>query len=276
MNISKLTVLWISTWPLLSRIFPKLTARWAFGLFLKPDKIPRPPSEDAYFNSAKKYKIQNRIAAFEWGQSHHPLVVLVHGWSGRGTQMAAFAEPLVQKGFRVVALDGPAHGQSQGIITHVGEYSQFLIDVQSELGPYRAVIAHSFGAGCSVLSASHGLKVEKLVLMAGPSRYELVVKFYLDRIKLSARSREHFIQNLADLVKLPVTEMNVGLIGKTLPTPALVVHDTDDKEVSYKAAEEIKSNWPAVELLRTSGLGHRRVLRDPAIVASVVDFITKD
>lgn len=264
------------SWPLLSWIIPRVTARWAETLFLTPERTPRPASEADYFNSAKKYKIQNRIAAFEWGEASHPLVILLHGWSGRGTQMAAFATPLVEKGFRVVGLDGPAHGDSTGDRTHVGEYSQFLIDIQKELGPYRAIIAHSFGAGCSVLAATCGLLVDKLILVAGPSRYELVVQSYLDAIKLSPKSQMHFIDDLAELVKLRVSEMNVGKLGQTLAIPAMIVHDKDDKEVNIRAAEEIKSNWPNAELLVTSGLGHRRVLRDPKVVASVVDFILKD
>ncbi len=263
----------MATWPFLSQIFPKTTARWAQNLFLTPERIARPSSEDEYFSSAKKYKIQNRIAAFEWGQPSNPLVVLIHGWSGRGTQMGAFAQPLVASGFRVVALDGPAHGDSSGSTTHVGEYSQFLIDVQSELGAYHAVIAHSFGAGCSVLSASRGLKIKKFVLVAGPSRYELVVRFYLEAIKLSPRAQSYFIDSLTQLVKLPVSEMNVGLIGNKLSIPALVVHDQEDKEVSIAAAQEIKLNWSAVELFLTTGLGHRRVLRDPLVVTRVVEFL---
>jgi pimeloyl-ACP methyl ester carboxylesterase len=276
MKLSRLEKLWISTWPILSNIFPKQTAKWAEILFLTPERIQRPTSELDYFNTAKKFKIQNRIAAFEWGDPTHPLVVLVHGWSGRGTQMGAFAQPLVHSGFRVVALDGPAHGDSDGQLTHVGEYSQFLIDIQKDLGPYRAIIAHSFGAGCSVYSATLGLKVDKIVLIAGPSRYELVVRYYLTSLKLSKNTQEYFIKMISDRVKLPVSAMNVGVLGKTLSIPALVIHDKEDKEVPYQAAEEIKSNWPSVELILTTGLGHRRILKDPQIVNTVKDFILKD
>lgn len=277
MNLTPIQKLWIASWQILSVIFPKTIAHTAQMLFLTPEKIARPPSEMDYFNSSKKYKIDDRIAAFEWGQPQNPLVVLVHGWAGRGTQMAAFADPLVKKGFRVVAVDGPAHGDSAGQFTHVGEYSQFMIDIQKTLGPYHAVIAHSFGAGCAVLAASRGLDVKKIIMVAGPSRYEIVVKNYLEAIKLSSKAREYFITTLGERVKLPISEMNVGVIGNQLPhLKAMVVHDKEDKEVTVRAAEDIKKNWPSINYLMTTGLGHRRILKDPFVVNEVTEFILND
>ena len=49
---------------------------------------------------------------FAWGAG--PSVLLVHGWEGRGAQLGALVDPLVAAGYRVVALDGPAHGDSPG------------------------------------------------------------------------------------------------------------------------------------------------------------------
>jgi len=250
MNLTPIQKLWIASWQTLSVILPKAIAQAAQILFLTPERIPRPPSEIDYFNSAKKYKIDDRIAAFEWGLPHNPLVLLVHGWSGRG--------------------------DSAGQITHVGEYSQFMIDIQKTLGPYHAIIAHSFGAGCAVLSASRGLSVKKIVMVAGPSRYELVVTNYLDALKLSPKAREHFLNSLGERVKLPVADMNVGVIGNKLShLKAMVVHDIEDKEVTVRAAEDIKKNWPSIEIMMTTGLGHRRILKDPTVTAAVTEFILK-
>lgn len=187
--------------------------------------------------------------------------------------MGAFAEPLMEKGYRVVALDGPAHGSSEGERTNVGDYAKFLIRAQKELGPFKAVIAHSFGAGCSVLAASWGLQVEKLVLVAGPSRYEVVVDDYLKFISVSPLAQKYFLQSLAQKVGLTAKELNVGNIGSKLQTPALIVHDKEDKEVGYAAALEIKEAWPHAHLLTTSNLGHRRILKDPKVTQQVAEFI---
>jgi pimeloyl-ACP methyl ester carboxylesterase len=54
----------------------------------------------------------------------------------------------------------------------------------------------------------------------------------------------------------------------------LVVHDADDREVPVADAEAIHAAWPGTRLHVTRGLGHRRVLSDPAAVAVMVEHLT--
>lgn len=265
--------LWFLFVRFISWIAPARGAEWAAEIFETPVYYERPESEKSWFESAKKSFIGEGIPAYEWGPPDGPLVVLLHGWSGRGTQMGFFAGPLVEKGFRVVALDGPAHGEKFGGRTNVGEYARYLLRAQSDLGPFKAVIAHSLGAGCAVIAASWGLKVERLVLIAGPSRYELVVQNFLNMMKISPKAQKIFYQELEKRVGVSASELNVGELGRELGIPALIVHDLHDKAVRFKAALEIKHNWPEVVIHETKGLGHRRVLRDPEVLRVVLQFV---
>ena len=271
MSLSKKMM--VSSLRYLSPVIPRTAAKWAEELFLTPVRVPRPESEKAWYESARKYFLNNGIAAYEWGPTGGPLVALVHGWSGRGTQMGAFAEPLVQRGYRVIAFDGPAHGSSIGQQTNVGAYAQFLIDAQKELGSFKAVIAHSFGAGCSVVSVSRGLKTEKLVLVAGPSRYAVVVGHFTKMIGLSRSATKYFHKSLAQKVGMKAEDLNIGNIGNSISVSAMIVHDREDKEVTFASAEEMKRSWPHVKLLATEGLGHRRILKDRSVTEQVAQFI---
>ena len=265
--------LWIATWPFLSWICPKFIAKKAENLFLTPTRVPRPRSEMQAYESAEKIKLSPGIAAFRWGQKLDPIVILLHGWSGRGTQMAEFRHDLLKHNYQVVALDGPAHGDSEGHQTHVGQFARFLIDVQNELGPFKAVISHSFGTGCSVIARSWGLKVEKLVLVAGPTKYDVMITNYVQRVKLAPRAKNYFYQSLAQKSGLNPEDINIGQIGSKLNTPTLVVHDKDDKAVKYQSALMLKKEWPTIEVLTTEGLGHRRVLKDKSVTKHVANFI---
>jgi hypothetical protein len=53
----------------------------------------------------------------------------------------------------------------------------------------------------------------------------------------------------------------------------LVVHDQDDRDVPFEQGAAVAASWPGAQLLETSGLGHRRVLRDAGVVAQAVSFI---
>lgn len=265
----------------LSKALPRFSARIALYFFATPTRIPRPESEKIWYEQSKKYFLNSGIAAFEWGDEKAPLVMLIHGWNGRGTQIASFAFPLVEKGFRVVALDGPGHGISPGGpggMTNPSHYARFIEDSQKELNTEgaHAVIAHSFGGGCSVLAASRGLKVKKLVLIASPAFYDRVVQFYARSIRLSEKAELHFTNLVAKVAGLHPKELNIGQIGKTLNLPALVVHDVNDNAVNFLSATSIIETWPHSILLKTEGLGHRRILKDATVIKEVCEFIAND
>lgn len=217
--------------------------------------------------------LADKYAAFEWGSPTDPIVLLVHGWAGRGTQLFSFINPLIQANYRVIALDGPAHGDSLGTQTNAVQFSLFLKEAQENLGKVDAVIAHSFGAGSLVLATANGMQVDKLVLIAGPSDYTIIVNDFLKIVQLGKRAQKFFTQSLSEIARREISELRISKIGSQLETPTLVVHDKGDKEVSFQHALDIKTEWPSSELLITEGLGHRRILKDPATIQKVVEFI---
>lgn len=257
----------------ISFIFPVLAARKAISLFLKPKKHHRPAAEAVWYEAARKRKLSNGLAVNEWGVDGNPKVLLIHGWEGRGSQMGAFAEPLVAEGYHVIALDGPAHGDSPGDETNAGIYSRALVAVQKELGPVVASVGHSFGGGCSILAASLGMKVDKLITVSSPSDYAKVVQNFLDFVKLSPWSEKAFYKILTFKAQVKLQDINISTIGRALNIPILVIHDKNDKEVRYQNALNLHEAWSHSQIMTTEGLGHRRILKDKAVIDRVVQFI---
>jgi pimeloyl-ACP methyl ester carboxylesterase len=260
----------------ISGLAPWISAKVAFHYFATPIRTPRPVSEKLWHETAKKYFLKNGIAAFEWGNPDGALVLLIHGWNGRGTQIASFASSLVDKNFRVIALDGPGHGDSSGTKTNPAHFAQFIIDAQKELISNltsQAIIAHSFGGGCAVLAASRGLKTKGLVLIASPAFYDRVVHFFARSMKLKAKSEKIFYQLVTRASGLDPKELNIGVIGAKLNLPVLIVHDEEDNAVDYLSAKSIHDTWPGSKLLTTQNLGHRRILKDKNVIANVTNFI---
>src|SRR3989304_6214218 len=72
----------------------KLVTLFAAKLFTSPIKHKIPKRElEMYSKSSKK-------------------ILLVHGWSGRGTQLFKIADELVKTGYSTISFDAPAHGKS--------------------------------------------------------------------------------------------------------------------------------------------------------------------
>jgi hypothetical protein len=70
-------------------------------------------------------------------------------------------------------------------------------------------------------------------------------------------------------------ELDVTRHASARTQPLLVVHDLEDDEVPHADGAAIASAWPGARLLSTRGLGHRRILRDPEVVAATVGFVAE-
>ncbi len=89
-----------------------------------------------------------------WGSG--PTVVLVHGWGSRASRLGALAVALVEAGFRVVAFDAPAHGESTGRFASLPEFARALVDVAEAAGPIHGLVGHSLGGAAVAMAMRQG------------------------------------------------------------------------------------------------------------------------
>jgi pimeloyl-ACP methyl ester carboxylesterase len=209
-----------------------------------------------------------------------PVVYLVHGWGGLGSQLAAFVEPLVSAGHRVVLFDAPAHGDSDpGPAgpgrTHGVEMGRALDAVFARFGPAEAVVAHSLGTIATYLALRFGwLGSDRLVLIAPMVEAQALFDQFQRALGFGARTRRAFDREVDRFVGLPVGEFDAIVQASHVEqVPTLVVADVDDRQTPYADVLRLAGALPDAELVTTEGLGHRRILRDPDVVAQVVDFI---
>jgi pimeloyl-ACP methyl ester carboxylesterase len=213
-----------------------------------------------------------------WGSG--PVAYLVHGWGGRGSQLAAYVDPLVAAGYRVVMFDAPAHGESDPGPSGPGrshgvEFGKALDAVFARFGPAEAVIAHSLGAISSYLTLRFGwLSTRRLVLLAPMVEAVPLFDEFQRALGFGARTRRAFDRQLEEFVGIPMAEFDARYqAARVDPVPTLVVHDRDDRQTPWADSARLVDSLPDARLVSTQGLGHRRILRDPAVVREVVAFL---
>lgn len=264
--------------PRLERWAPFLAHRIFRLVFYVPLKYRVPEKEKEYQQSAQQFTVQvggKKIQGYSWGDAAHPCVLLVHGWAGRATQFRKFIHPLMDAGFRVIGFDGPAHGKSDGTKASILEFEKVLQTIFKQVGEPVAVITHSFGGAASLYAAMHGLPIRKLINIASPSIADEILKTYLRAINGSWKSAEKFKEFVIKRTGKTFEEFTSLYAVQHLPhtIDLLMVQDEDDEEVPMVNAEELLKVYPTAKLLRTSGLGHSRILKDDQVITRCVEFI---
>lgn len=262
-----------------------LGASFAERLFTTPRRHARPDREreilatsrasvvDVTLRSPRALGHQLPIATWRWG--HGPTVLLVHGWEGRGSQLGAFVTPLVRAGMSVVAFDAPGHGSSPERRLYLTDLADVIADVAAPVGPLHAIVAHSFGAAGTLLAgARNQLRVPRNVMVAPNVIIDDAVRRFARHVGLDDTDRVALEERLAAHTGLTMDALRLDQLVAGRDEQLLVVHDRDDREVGFHHGERLAALWPDAQLLATSGLGHRRILRDEAVIAASVELLT--
>jgi pimeloyl-ACP methyl ester carboxylesterase len=274
--IQKSTI--VRSFRLLERVAPAAGARWAETLWFT---VPSPRGRrDRQMDPGRPFQVRlhgRAVAGEAWGAG--PAVYLVHGWGGWRWQLDGFVAPLVEAGYRVVAFDAPSHGASDPgpegpSRSTILEFADALTAVVTDMGPAHAVVAHSLGATAAAFAIGGGLPVERaafLAPMADPLPY---TRTFAGRLGFGDRVRTRLVDRIERRVGLPLSAFDVPAMAGQVPTPPLLlVHDRLDAETGWSDSAAIAASWPRSRLVTTSGLGHRRILRAPAVIAEATGFV---
>jgi pimeloyl-ACP methyl ester carboxylesterase len=244
--------------------------------FLTPVRQPLSDTEQTIFEQATVLPIpcgSIDINAFAWGSG--ATILLIHGWGGYSLQLCEFIQPLVEAGYRVLAFDAPAHGSTPGAQTNGLEMAQAISTIAQHQSPITGVIAHSLGATSTTLALSEGMQAEKVVYFGAVCWLLNAAITFSRRARLATEVETAFRGLFEEQFGQDIWQrFSVEQTAKTLSVPALLFHDRSDREVSIAESQAIAQVWAGSRLIETSGLGHRRILRNDSIIQQTVDFMT--
>jgi pimeloyl-ACP methyl ester carboxylesterase len=190
--------------------------------------------------------------------------------------MSGFVDPLLAAGYRVVAYDQPAHGDSDGVMTNLLEIAPTMDLILKQEGKFDAIIAHSFGT----LITSYSI-VERN--FPPPSR---LVYFGAFNQLLESLPRFQVIAGLPDEIMDGFRVMlyeNFGQgvleaivherLAPKINIPTLMFHDVADNVTPVEDSRSIARGWKSAQYIETEGLGHRGALQSKEIHEQVIQFL---
>jgi pimeloyl-ACP methyl ester carboxylesterase len=257
-----------------SRLSPRIGAVPAEILFLSPPAQRRTRAEAAVLAAGESFRVRTplgRLAAWSWGSG--PRVLLVHGWGGHAGRLSRFVPPLVAAGFSVVAFDAPAHGESSGRRSSLPDFVEAILAVAAARGPVTAVIAHSMGATACALALGRGLGAERAVLIAPPADPERYVGKFARFFGIPDHTRDSLKVRLAARYRTRWEDLRADRPAEGARCRLLVVHDARDSAVPVGDGMAVVDGWDDALLVRTSGLGHHKILREPGVVSEALRFL---
>jgi pimeloyl-ACP methyl ester carboxylesterase len=258
-------------------ISTKLVTSYAAKLFTTPikHKIPKREFEMEHKSTQKLLyipAINKSIVTYEYGKSTRK-IILVHGWSGRGTQLFKIADELVKLGYSTISFDAPAHGKSEGKTTIMSEFIHSILEIEKQFGPFEIAIGHSLG-GMSVLNAiKDGLQVNKAIIIGSGDIVQDILDEFIEKLGLKQEISEHLRDRFENKYQVKMDDFSAYKAAKKVKIPVLVIHDNDDPEVSAKAGIHIHKQLKNGTLYLTEGLGHRKILGNQNVIKKITDFI---
>lgn len=276
-NIFEIPKLLIFTSRFLQSVSNTLAARFLSHLFETPPKFKIPEREVTFRKSAQSEvlhipDIQKDITVFSYGYSKSK-VLLLHGWSGRGSQLYHLADKILENRMMVISVDAPAHGLSSGKKTNMLEYIRAIEEIDKKYGPFDYAIGHSWG-GMTLLNAlGKKLKLKKAVIIGADNKISEVISGFVKKFQVDQSVTPVIIAHYCKLLKVQMDQFDSEKVASRIDIPVLVIHDTKDAFVPVSSAIEIRQQLKKGSLLITNGLGHHKIFKDPEVMQKIINFI---
>ncbi|MFJ9031748.1 alpha/beta fold hydrolase [Streptomyces sp. NPDC102274] len=264
-----------------SFLAPRLAGRTALAVSLRPAGRSRlRPEESELLADARSGQLTvngKSVVTHQWGDGSRP-VLLVHGWESRASRLGAFVAAVRARGYSPVAFDAPAHGASSGRDTSILEYREIIRQLHAEYGEFEAVIAHSFGVLATFFALRDGVEARRVVGIGGVAEFDWII----DTFRTALGLRERITRDMRGHVERVMfpgepdiwRRLNATYRPTEIGAPVLLFHDEHDDRVPLGQSRALaRAYGEGARLVVTRGLGHRRILGDPEVVAAAVDFV---
>lgn len=260
----------------LFRLAPARVGPWLLRLFFRPGIALQSADEKATWATGNAFEFEShgrRIRGRYWGDG--PGVLMVHGWDGRGSQFHRLVGPIVAAGYRAIAFDAPAHGESAGFETNYFEYTDAVRHLlRGDAGiTVEKVVAHSFGAAATINAIDKEGRAPDLLLIAPALHLEEFLHDSFQRHGIPFGLFREVIGSLETRYGYDFHRDNPKRLIRRLEHPCFILHDELDRLVPIEQSRAAAEINPWIALQSTLDLGHTRILKSDSAVAALNGYL---
>jgi len=261
----------------LETVSPKLATQFAIKLFTTPIRHKLPKREIEMDANSKQQlvkinAIDKEIVLYQYGDGEKK-ILLVHGWSGRGTQLVKIADELLKLGYSTISFDAPGHGKAPGKTSNMTEFIAAAIQIEKDFGPFEYAIGHSLGGMTVLNSIKKGLNVKKAVIIGSGDVVQDIMDDFVLKLGLKQNISNKMKIDFENKLGETMNSYSAYIAAKDVSIPVLVIHDENDDDVPVTAAHHIYKYLNQGEIMITRELGHRKILGDNKVIKKIVTFI---
>ncbi len=215
----------------------------------------------------------NVVKLYQWGKGDK-YVLLSHGWESNAGSLGAFVSPLVEKGFKVISFDNPAHGSSEGKKANMLIFKELVHKIIEEFGMPEVTIGHSLGANVLILlSYQKNIEFKKTVLISPFNQMNSIFRGFQSIVKFPDRLYNEMIELAEERIDIQLRDLEFGKLGnQTSLNKILLMHDISDKITPVSHAKSMNEQWKNLKFIPIEGSGHYKILWNKEVIQNAINF----
>lgn len=220
---------------------------------IKKEKLPKTLQNVTY--ETFEYQTE-KFQTYIW-QGNEEIILLIHGWESNASRWKKLLNHLQPLGRTIIAMDGPAHGLSDGKEFNAPKYAEYINVLTQKYQP-KTVIAHSIG-GAAIsfyLNKYKNHNFEKVVLLGAPSDFKILSDNFIKLLslnnKIKAKLEDYYFQKF----NIHIDDFSGHKFAQNFTQKAFIAHDTEDKVVLIAEGRKYSKTWKNAIYIETTGLGH--------------------
>ena len=211
---------------------------------------------------------------YVWGSSRRT-VLLVHGWDAMAMDFYKLIPVLVENDYRVIAIDGPAHGGSEGETSNLLHFKEAMVQLIEKIGVPYGIIGHSMGGGASAyMLMEYEIIINRLVMITIPISSGRFFEQVFAMLKVPQKMQQLFFKGMEEEFNTPVERMNLlKRKEKIKADKIMLIYDEDDEVVSLPDIKQFLSQRPEIKSINAKGAGHNTIIRNKKVIDEIISFL---